>query len=95
MRPRSSAGSSAPSQPGKQPSREPDGNGEETGLTHRDDDKYWHGGLFYINREDHTLLVPRRYGLGWTLNFGNPRAAILLGGVLSLISVVITLRFGG
>jgi uncharacterized membrane protein len=36
----------------------------ETGLTHRDDDRYWRGGLFYINRDDHALWVPRRFGLG-------------------------------
>jgi uncharacterized membrane protein len=68
---------------------------EDTGLTHRDDDKYWRGGLFYINREDHALLVPRRFGLGWTLNFGNPRTTMLLAGVVALIGLLITLRFGG
>ena len=75
--------------------RERDEGEENTGLTHRDDDKYWRGGLFYINREDHALLVPRRFGLGWTLNFGNPRAAMLLAGVVALIGLVITLRLGG
>ncbi len=70
--------------------------GEEgTGLVHRDDDKYWRGGLLYINRSDRALLVPRRFGLGWTLNFGNPRTAMILAGVLALIGVAITLRFGG
>jgi uncharacterized membrane protein len=68
---------------------------EDTGLTHRDDDRYWRGGLFYINREDRALLVPRRFGLGWTLNFGNPRAVMLLAGLLPLIGLLITLRFGG
>lgn len=68
---------------------------EDTGLTHRDDDRYWRGGLFYINHDDRALVVPRRYGLGWTLNFGNPRAAMLLAGALTLIGLLITLRFGG
>jgi len=69
--------------------------GEEgTGLIHRDDDKYWWGGLLYVNRDDPALMVPRRFGLGWALNFGNPRAAMLLAGVLALIGVAITLRFG-
>jgi uncharacterized membrane protein len=75
--------------------RDRDGSEEDTGLTHRDDDKNWRGGLLYINREDHALVVPRRFGLGWTLNFGNPRAAMLLVGLLALIGLVITLRFGG
>jgi uncharacterized membrane protein len=65
----------------------------DTGLTHRDDDRYWRGGLFYINREDHALMVPRRFGVGWTLNFGNPGAAMLLAGLAVLIGLVITLRF--
>lgn len=68
---------------------------EDTGLTHRDDDKYWRGGLLYINRDDPALLVPRRFGLGWALNFGNPRAAMLLAGVVALIGLAIALRFGG
>ena len=68
---------------------------EDTGLTHRDDDKNWRGGLFYINREDHALMVPRRFGLGWTLNFGNPIVVMLLTGVVALIGLLITLRFNG
>lgn len=68
---------------------------EGTGLIHRDDDKYWRGGLIYINREDRSLLVPRRFGLGWALNFGNPKAAVLLVGLLAVIGVAIVLRFGG
>lgn len=70
-------------------------NGEDTGLTHRDDDRHWRGGLIYINREDPALLVPRRFGLGWTLNFGDPRAAMLLAGVAALIGLVLALRFAG
>jgi uncharacterized membrane protein len=75
--------------------RERDETGEDTGLTHRDDDRYWRGGLLYINREDHALLVPRRFGLGWTLNLGNPRAAMLLAAVLALVGLVLALRFTG
>jgi uncharacterized membrane protein len=75
--------------------RVPDEGEQDTGLIHWDDDKYWRGGLFYINGEDHALMVPRRFGLGWTLNFGNPRAAMLLAGVVALIALLVTLRFGG
>ncbi|WP_082993012.1 DUF1648 domain-containing protein [Mycobacterium sp. 1245111.1] len=68
---------------------------EGTGLTHRDDDKYWRGGLIYVNREDRSLLVPRRFGLGWALNLGNPRVTGLFVGLLALIGVAIVLRLGG
>ncbi|WP_255771570.1 DUF1648 domain-containing protein [Pseudarthrobacter sulfonivorans] len=74
--------------------RERGQNGEDTGLTHRDDDKYWRGGLFYINREDHALLVPRRFGIGWTLNWANPRTAMLLAGVVAVIGLVVIFRLG-
>ncbi|GAB3267887.1 DUF5808 domain-containing protein [Sinomonas notoginsengisoli] len=75
--------------------REPDEGEEDTGLSHRDDDRYWRGGLIYINREDRALLVPRRFSLGWTLNFGNPTAAMLLVGLVALIGLAIALRFEG
>ncbi len=75
--------------------RERDQGEEDTGLTHRDDDTYWRGGLFYLNHHDPALLIPRRFGLGWTLNFGNPWTAMLLVGLLALIGLVIALRFGG
>jgi uncharacterized membrane protein len=56
--------------------------------TNRDDDRYWKGGLVYVNRRDSALMVPRRFGVGWTLNFGNPWAwvvfAVIIGGVVAL-----------
>jgi uncharacterized membrane protein len=68
---------------------------EGTGLVHRDDDKQWRGGLFYINRADHALFVPRRFGIGWTINLGNPQAAMLLAGIAALIALLVVLRLGG
>ncbi|MHB1234401.1 MAG: DUF1648 domain-containing protein [Microbacteriaceae bacterium] len=58
-----------------------------------DDDQHWKGGLFYVNHNDPSLIVPRRFGLGWTLNLGRPggvAATILLllgiaGGVTAII----------
>jgi uncharacterized membrane protein len=66
----------------------------DTGLTHRDDDKHWRGGLFYVNRDDHALLVARRFGLGWTVNFGNPWTATILAIVVVAIGLLIALRLG-
>jgi uncharacterized membrane protein len=48
------------------------------------DDRHWKLGVFYVNREDPAILIEKRFGLGYTLNFGNPwgiaiLAAILLG----------------
>jgi uncharacterized membrane protein len=45
----------------------------------------WRWGLFYVNAEDPALLVPKRMGVGYTLNFGRPGAWLLLGGLGVLI----------
>lgn len=66
------------------------------GYVNRDDDALWRGGLFYVNRDDPALMVPKHFGIGWTLNFGHPAAwalllltlIVLLG--LSLLSTVAT-----
>lgn len=31
-----------------------------------------HGAFFYYNNEDSNILVPKAYGIGWTLNWANP-----------------------
>ena len=36
-----------------------------------DDDRYWRGGFFYLNRNDPSIFVPKRFGVGWTVNLGN------------------------
>jgi uncharacterized membrane protein len=53
----------------------------------RDDDRYWYGGFFYSNPDDPALFVEKRYGLGWTLNFGHPQARLVL--IVSLVSVLV------
>lgn len=50
----------------------------------RMDDRYWLYGLFYVNRDDPSLLVQRRFGYGWTLNLGNIRSYIALAVVLAV-----------
>ena len=37
-----------------------------------DDDSHWKAGLFYVNPDDPAILVPKRLGIGWTINFGRP-----------------------
>lgn len=59
------------------------------GLVARDDDRYWRGGLLYVNRDDPALLVPKRFGIGITLNVGNPRSWLLLAAVVAGILVVV------
>jgi len=40
------------------------------------------GGLYYVNRHDPAMWVENRFGLGYTLNFGNWRVWLLLVGMM-------------
>jgi uncharacterized membrane protein len=59
---------------------------------------HWRLGQLYCNAEDPALFVPTRDGRRWTLNFGRPAAALLLGGILIVgivaptVMLAITLR---
>ena len=48
---------------------------------------HWRFGQLYKNPEDPALFVPTRDGAKWTLNFGRPVAAALLG-VLLVVGIV-------
>src|SRR6266705_6254170 len=69
---------------------------QRTDAFFRDDDRYWYAGFFYNNPDDPAVFVPKRYGLGWTLNFGHPQAKLVLIGllmgtlVLSLLPILIS-----
>jgi uncharacterized membrane protein len=52
------------------------------------EDRCWRGGLFYFNPDDPALLVERRIGVGYGLNFGNLWARLLLGALLAIPLVV-------
>lgn len=38
------------------------------------DDKHYKWAFFYYNRSDNRAFVPKRFGFGYTINFGNPYA---------------------
>ena len=59
---------------------------------YRDDDRYWYGNIFYNNPDDPAIFVPKRFGLGWTVNFGNPRGRLVLIGLLLLPLVMVILN---
>jgi uncharacterized membrane protein len=49
--------------------------------------EHWRFGHLYKNPDDPALFVPTRTGARWTLNFGRPIAAALMGTIL-LIGIV-------
>jgi uncharacterized membrane protein len=60
------------------------------------DNARWVWGLFYVDRNDPSIMVEQRFGIGYTLNYGN-RTAILI--VVTFIGVSLSLAafvlFGG
>jgi uncharacterized membrane protein len=64
-----------------------------TGAVYRDDDRYWIGGVFYNNPDDPAMFVPKRFGFGWTVNFGNPWGKLFLIATLLLPLVLLILNF--
>lgn len=42
-----------------------------------DDDSFWKLGSIYYNPNDPSLFVEKRFGVGWTLNFGNKKAIVI------------------
>jgi uncharacterized membrane protein len=55
------------------------------------DPRIYRWGLFYVNPDDPAIWVPKRLGLGWTLNFAHGRSWGMLG--LLLLPVLLVLLF--
>ena len=58
------------------------------GVTDVDDDQYWKAGVFYVNKNDPSIFVEKRFGVGWTINFGQPIGYLVLFGPILLIIVI-------
>ncbi|OXS72191.1 hypothetical protein B1B04_16925 [Lysinibacillus sp. KCTC 33748] len=50
-------------------------------VINRDDDHYWKLGQFYFNRNDPSLFLEKRFGVGWTINLAKPLAWLILIGI--------------
>jgi len=50
----------------------------------RDDDRLYRLGLFYFNPDDPSVFVPKRFGVGWTLNVARPVTWLILGAVVAM-----------
>ncbi|TQS70633.1 DUF1648 domain-containing protein [Ornithinibacillus gellani] len=68
-------------------------NGEANDGIDRDDDRYWKLGQFYVNKNDPSIFLEKRFGIGWTVNFGNPISWLILIGIIAipiLLSILLT-----
>ena len=46
-------------------------------------------GPFYCDSKDIRLTVPKRMGVGWTLNFGHRRVVGVAAGVIILLAILV------
>lgn len=49
-----------------------------------------HEAFFYCNKQDSNFLVPKAFGIGFTVNWANPIAWIL---ILAIIALIIIRKF--
>ncbi len=63
----------------------------ESGIVRRDDDRYWRWGAIYVNKDDPSLFVEKRFGIGFTMNFGRPAAAYIIAGFVLFMAATIIL----
>ncbi|MBS4192086.1 DUF1648 domain-containing protein [Bacillus sp. FJAT-49705] len=59
-----------------------------SGVSDLDEDQYWKGGLFYFNKNDPSIFVEKRFGVGWTLNFANPIGYFIIFGPIVIIILI-------
>ena len=56
--------------------------------TSPDDPLNWKWGIFYYNKTDKRIFLPKRNGLGWTVNFANPYSILLLFGFIVVMILI-------
>ncbi len=57
------------------------------------DNAHWVGGVIYFNRDDPSLMVENRFGIGYTMNWGNVTSVLFTLFVWGLILTLIILGF--
>lgn len=64
---------------------------DKTGkIIERDDDQYWKLGQFYFNKNDPSLFLEKRFGIGWTNNWAHPMSWLIILAII-LLAIVIPL----
>lgn len=57
----------------------------------RQDERYWRGGMIYYNPDDPDPFVPKRFGIGWTVNFAHPGGKVILAVMVAMVLLPIAL----
>lgn len=58
-----------------------------------DDSSNWKMGFIYFNKENKKVFVPKRLGIGWTLNFARWQSLLIIALLLMSIAFAILKPF--
>jgi len=59
------------------------------------DNSHWLMGMFYYNADDPSMMIEKRFGFGYSFNYGNRKAQLLVGTVLALLAGLSALALVG
>ncbi|KGO12862.1 DUF1648 domain-containing protein [Clostridium botulinum] len=69
-------------------------NDNKNNFINKDDDDHWIlGNTIYYNKEDPSLFIEKRFGIGWTINAGRPLGLIIYMSLILIIIVSIIASF--
>jgi len=57
---------------------------ETSPVVNRDDDQHWKLGMFYFNRQDPSIFIEKRFGVGWTNNWARPLSWVMIIVIVAL-----------
>lgn len=60
----------------------------------RDDDEHWILGTFYFNPDDPSIVIPKRFGIGWTINHARPASWLAMAAILLVTLILVFLEYG-
>lgn len=55
---------------------------------YRDDDENWVWGMFYFNKNDPAVMIEKRVGIGYTVNFANKKSWVLFGFTILFVILI-------
>jgi len=58
-------------------------------VIYTDDDEYWANGITYHNPNDKSIMVPKRVGIGTTINTGTSAGKSLMYGIVILVAAML------
>src|SRR5699024_1651964 len=57
----------------------------------RDDDRYWKLGQFYVNKNDPSIFIEKRFGVGCTINWAHPLSWVFIFGIIALPIIIVSI----